>query len=485
MNHRQQQTETNAHLLDSRWGFAAIGFMLLGVAIASFKLTTPYSLWLDELYSATISSESWQILYQLLLDDVHPPLYQVLLKAWILTFGSSEVATRTLSWLFTIAAICPLWQFAKRYGHVFLVCCLIFFCTNTLFTQYANETRAYAMALFFATWAVTAYLSDHARRVPNALLALCLILSLTHYFGLILAGLILAFCFFENLRRPMTTARVVVTGLLMLLWPIHHALHGSLLHKTGGHFWIKVDGPLDSYGVAASIIITRLGQVGGCVFLLALATIAATSVYARRRSQGPSDELHSITLKAALLAFTFASVVAVIDVFSPMSTKRNYIVLLPLMVILMASFFNALCTMLPRGRHAVMACACLFAVGASALAFKHMQEKSAAHQDWKTASRYMSEHADGRQLYFASDKTNNPLLLQKVYNFYLNKASGGRLVAQPYFVGETRPRTPALVFFAHFKLDELKADMAKAGATQVQPEPGASPKDTGVYLIER
>ncbi|MEO7861367.1 MAG: glycosyltransferase family 39 protein, partial [Nitrospirales bacterium] len=236
------------HPLQSKWGYAALLFILAGISISAFKLSSPYSYWVDELYSVTASKENLISLHRILLSDLHPPLYQLLLKGWMSVFGDSEVSTRSLSWLFAIASIYPLWKFSKNFGVVFFVCSLVVFSTNVLFTYYANEARPYAMELFFATLVSTYYFEESNKRLSPKFLIACLALSLSHYFGLILVGVILGFRLFESRANRDHALKILGTGVLAGLWPLHHALNGAILGKTGGNFSIKVNGFTDSFG---------------------------------------------------------------------------------------------------------------------------------------------------------------------------------------------------------------------------------------------
>ena len=241
------------HPLQSKWGYIALLFILAGVSISTFKLASPYSYWVDELYSVTASKESLTSLHLILLSDVHPPLYQLLLKSWIIVFGDSEFSTRSLSWLFAVASIYPLWRFSKNYDLVFFVCSLVVFSTSMFFTYYANESRPYTITLFFATLASTYYFAEINERVSPKFLIACVVLSLSHYFGLILVGVILGFRLFESRTNRDNAFKILGAGVVAGLWPLHHALNGTILEKTGGNFSIKVYGFTDSFRIAPTI----------------------------------------------------------------------------------------------------------------------------------------------------------------------------------------------------------------------------------------
>ena len=66
--------------------------------------------WRDEAFSWAIASRGARIL-PLTARDFNPPLYYLLLFAWMQVFGSSEIAMRSLSVLFFAGTLWVLWRF--------------------------------------------------------------------------------------------------------------------------------------------------------------------------------------------------------------------------------------------------------------------------------------------------------------------------------------------------------------------------------------
>lgn len=85
-----------------------IGLVLisaLGAGLRMYQLGAE-SFWLDEAYSVEIASfPTAEVINQLVVHDVHPPLYYFAVHFWIKFFGDSEWVVRFLSVLFGILAI--------------------------------------------------------------------------------------------------------------------------------------------------------------------------------------------------------------------------------------------------------------------------------------------------------------------------------------------------------------------------------------------
>ncbi len=129
---------------------ALIGLVAGGAFLRLFLIGNK-SIWLDEAFSIVISQRSLpDLLSMVVRTDTHPPLYYMLLKIWLL-FGSSEVQARSLSAVFSIAAIPLMYMVAsslfedRRAG--LLGAAILAFSPFQIW--YAQEVRMYAMLTFF------------------------------------------------------------------------------------------------------------------------------------------------------------------------------------------------------------------------------------------------------------------------------------------------------------------------------------------------
>jgi uncharacterized membrane protein len=476
------------------WVWVAMAIAVGGLGISALRLLVPYSYWLDELYSVTASAESWPVLFGHLLGDVHPPLYQLVLKVWIGCFGQSELATRSLSWLCAVTALGILTRAAWGHGPVVLITATPFFATNIQFSYYANETRSYALVLLLATLVATTYPTGN--RTPGIGYCLsCLLLALTHYFGLIIAGASILVCLAQNLGRRDHARRLILLGIACLVWPFCHAAFGGLLSKSGGNFWIKVNGVLDTLGIATAGLIPRFSGKGLPLLLAGAIVAAALAWYHRRRARdqqfGPEASVPILVLNFTGITVGFLALVATIDLWTPISTSRNYIVLLPFLALVLGGACSLLATSVPVLRPLILLAVFAISLDAAKVGHRQLTVKARAEQDWKGASTLMAAEAEGRNLYYIPlGNTKGNTWVGSVANHYLVGVSQGRLRAQEYRLGETNPERPAIVLFGHNhgERDLLFPEMERLGARQIFPGynaahwlgPGFS---VGVFLI--
>jgi mannosyltransferase len=92
----------------------AIGGVLLVAVALRCRGLAERSLWFDEAFSWRLASFSWAEMCECIPRDNHPPLYWLLLKAWMAVVGDSPVALRSLSAAFGVATVLGIYLFARE-----------------------------------------------------------------------------------------------------------------------------------------------------------------------------------------------------------------------------------------------------------------------------------------------------------------------------------------------------------------------------------
>ncbi len=92
----------------------AIGLLLLAAAVLARLPYFNESLQYDEVWY-TLSMLNKDSLTRVLLHDVHPPLYPILMKVWIELFGDSEISIRLPSLLFGLASLGVLFALTRAW----------------------------------------------------------------------------------------------------------------------------------------------------------------------------------------------------------------------------------------------------------------------------------------------------------------------------------------------------------------------------------
>ncbi len=172
-----------------------IALALAGLTAASLLLRTgalDAGYWIDEAISVGIATHPAGAIPGVLRLDGSPPLYYLLLHAWIEVAGTGEAATRLLSLGFALLAVPVAWWAGtaaggRRAGALAAACAA----GCPFLTAYAQETRMYSLVAVLSLLAggsfVLAFLRGRRRHV--ALLGLWLALLLyTHSWAVFLVA---------------------------------------------------------------------------------------------------------------------------------------------------------------------------------------------------------------------------------------------------------------------------------------------------------
>jgi len=413
-----------------------------------------FSYWQDELGSVALSSLPFAELFSAIVQDVHPPLYQIILKLWILTWGNNEPVVRLLSLIFCLCAFVDLFIWSKRLDGVSRWATLVVFTTSFLFSFYAQEARSYALLLLLATTFTIRFIEfDSLKSCSHALTKLLFIaiaLSMTHYFGLLLALVALLYLLIEHRRNKKTVAKVVIAGLCCCAWLFVHFYYGLFQTKSVNNAWMVIQGPLDTIRLFARALLPIKEGWAAIGATVAFAVALIVNLVCATRWSESRQIFKSAFKKIVFIIFGLLFIVTIADQLSPISTERNFIALLPSVSIASGIFISIV---LSRTRFRLRA---LFFVvflitawGALSLNFSYylLDLKWGPQQNWKASAQYVIDHHEGAKIYYLrssdSDETD------RVFNFYIKKLSQGRLSAERIYISQlpTMPR-PAILPFA-------------------------------------
>jgi hypothetical protein len=183
---------------------AAIALSIAAGLVLRFAIKS--DLWLDEALSVNIAHLPVSQIPSWLKHDGAPPLYYVLLHYWMRVFGTSDVAVRALSGVFSVASLPLAWQCGKRIGgRATAWIAVLVLSASPYAVVYATTTRMYSIEIFlvFAGILVVRRAFERPTFDRVALLAvLTAILVYTQYWGLYLVIAVGLFLLGTALRVP-------------------------------------------------------------------------------------------------------------------------------------------------------------------------------------------------------------------------------------------------------------------------------------------
>lgn len=162
---------------------------IAGVALRVYDLTGE-PIWLDEASTIELVSTRslWEITVELPQSDPHPPLYYLFFDLWILVFGTSVAAVRSLSVLFSIGTLLIVYLIGRcLFTHRTGLVAVALLAVSRFHIIHAQEARMYTQLAFFAALSLYFFLVFSREQDTYSLVGYAVATALmcfTHVYGL-------------------------------------------------------------------------------------------------------------------------------------------------------------------------------------------------------------------------------------------------------------------------------------------------------------
>jgi 4-amino-4-deoxy-L-arabinose transferase-like glycosyltransferase len=104
------------------------------------------SVWLDEAFSITVANAGFDTIIAETSEDVHPPLYYMLLEAWMSVAGTSETAARLLSTIFDLGLVVATFALGRRLaGETAGLLAAFLLAISPFHVEFSQEARMYTL----------------------------------------------------------------------------------------------------------------------------------------------------------------------------------------------------------------------------------------------------------------------------------------------------------------------------------------------------
>ena len=219
---------------------AAFVFVVFVFIAGRLWRLTSYGLFGDELFSLWAARHDWGGLLAAVINDIdHPPLFYLLLKAWIIVGGDSVLWLKLFPVVTSIAAIIPFFLLCRelKMKPAAINLALALMAVNAYLILYSQELRMYSLLLFFTTsslWLFVKFFNAAAggKKILPALFAANLLLVYTHYYGWLVVGVEFLFLTLWARDKLLTFALACVV-LLACFGPWAYAVTQAALEKGG------------------------------------------------------------------------------------------------------------------------------------------------------------------------------------------------------------------------------------------------------------
>jgi 4-amino-4-deoxy-L-arabinose transferase-like glycosyltransferase len=268
---------------------AVAAFVFVAVVFIAGRLwrLTSYGLFGDELFSLWAAQHDWSGLLAAVINDIdHPPLFYLLLKAWMMVGGESALWLKLFPVLISIAAIIPFFLLCRelKMTAAAINLAIALMAVNAYLILYSQELRMYSLLLFFTTASLWLFVKffNAARSEKKILLALFaanLLLVYTHYYGWLVVGVEFLFLILWA-RAKLFSFALACVGLIACFSPWAYLVAQAAMEKGGLGFpsnapgirdlvWFhqSLNGPV-SYRWEAYVRFSTALLIGGPILVL-------------------------------------------------------------------------------------------------------------------------------------------------------------------------------------------------------------------------
>lgn len=364
-----------------------LGLVLLGARVEWLR----NSIRLDEAQSLWQTNHSYGDLLRIIAEDVHVPLYHVLLRTWRLVLGPDIGTARTMSLLFLLAAVPVFYLVARKVlSRPWALFALVVFSCSPFLQWYGSEARMYSMLVlvtlvsqyFFLTLITTGRTAAWTGYAATAVVGVY-----THYFFafvLLTQGLYVLLTWRRLPRAAVVRMAGVaaVVGAAYLPWFLWFRANGSAsqtrpnLPEPSSVDYSNVYSQF-VFGFQSDTINTVLVSAWPLLVLAALASVRAGVRLGRQTAY-----LVAAAFVPVLLAFVVSHLV------TPFFLSRYMIAALPAVLVLLVVFISGLSRPVARGLAGA-----LLAVTVLGTVVQATNPDTPVTEDYRTAAELVEEGA--------------------------------------------------------------------------------------------
>ena len=312
----------------------SVRFMIITAFLIRLLFLKQHAVWFDEQASLFVSRQPINKLFSVTAQDTHPPLYFLILKAWM-SISSQIYFLRLLSLLAGVATITVNYYVLRQLvGNSTAYQATWLLTLSPLHVYYSTEIRMYALLLFESLIIIFLFLkyvkTGRFLYLPWVLVSEVIALY-THYYAVLIPIAITSYLFI----RPIVNRRLVyywsiiqlMVAILFAPWLL------SIVSKTATGCWcfppqLGIPTLLAAFAVGSVGIVTFKDIIFMAplwiiiIFIVVSIWVTLLALLGMKRARFP-------TLLSALF-FIPLILITIVSVFFPFFSPRAFIIILPI-----------------------------------------------------------------------------------------------------------------------------------------------------------
>lgn len=225
----QPETDAHAHAGIGAGTVIVLSALMIGVLLMSIFFFSGQSLRLDEAQSLWQTSRTPLAMFTIIAEDVHVPLYHIMLHYWQAFFGNGVAVGRMLSLIFFMLMIPAMYFIGRRiYSHAVGMFGAALVALSPFLNWYGNEIRMYSIFALFTVinqyFFMRIFMESDDGRAADArgslwfgYIATMVIGMFTHYFFVFNAITQAIFFFMYRRRFPRSALLMFILSAVLLM----------------------------------------------------------------------------------------------------------------------------------------------------------------------------------------------------------------------------------------------------------------------------
>lgn len=377
-----------------------IGSVMVFMLVFSAAFLFGKSLRLDEAQSLWQTSHSIEGVLTIIAQDVHMPLYFLMLRAWETVFGATAFGIRSFSFVFLLACVPLFYALAERaYSRTVAIMTVLLVATSPFLLWYGSEGRMYTLLLFLTVANQLAFLNLWSPKADKAYWLLYAVSAalgaITHYFFFfVLAIQAVFYLTHRHLFQPKALRGFIVTAVIVVAEYLVWWAYRTNVGKINADPFLSAPTSIDVFNVFSSFFLGFQSEALNTIFLSLwpIFVLMAFTLLSRGRTGRP-ETLYF--LMAGLLPIVMAFVISL--VLRPLFLPRYLIIALPSLYILVAHFIFVY-----RQSVAQNIAIAVILFMQIALFVQALSPSIQANEDYRSAASYLEQRVEADDLVVVS-----------------------------------------------------------------------------------
>ena len=368
----------------------------------------------DESFSLYMALQSVPDLVRMLCQGDNPPLWELLLHFWVKVFGISEVAIRSLSLIFSVLTVIPIYLVGEKYLHRFAgIAASLCYCFSTFSIYLAHDCRVYSLLGCCTAFSLLLFISAVHQPKPFKFILLTLVnlmLMYGHYLSVwtIVMEFLIVMLVKPIRKRIWKPYLIHAAALLVLFAPMFPVLFTRFFDSGIHGTWIaKTTGPEALYDLLWRMCNVPVTTVLALVILLATFIMFIYKVFRKKCEFGNTAVISLLWLVPLLVSF-------VLSFFTGFFLDRYFYFLFPVFYLAIVAYCSYL---FPRKKALAFGLMGLFTIAMAVFCSPNSATKrfSGWHADVKPVVNQIVEAKENQTLVIL------PEYFEKQFVYYLDE----------------------------------------------------------------